>query len=53
MVYNGILRCTVWCTVTPGTNVETARQLLIDSGLPITPTGDLSDAARKAVDSIQ
>jgi len=32
-----------------GTNVEIGKQMLADSGLPITPADDLSDAAEKAV----
>lgn len=35
-----------------GTNVEQAKQLLTDSGLPITPAGDFDDVARKAVASL-
>ena len=38
--------------VMAGTNVETARQLLRDSELPITPADDLSDAAIKAVSGV-
>jgi len=32
-----------------GTNVEIGKQMLAESGLPITPADDLSDAAEKAV----
>lgn len=35
-----------------GTNVETGRQILDDSGLAITVGDDLDDAARKAVAAI-
>ncbi|CAH1783137.1 unnamed protein product [Owenia fusiformis] len=36
-----------------GTNVDEAKKILRESGLPITPADDLGDAARKAVASIQ
>jgi succinyl-CoA synthetase beta subunit len=32
-----------------GTNVELGRKMLVESGLPITPASDLTDAAQKAV----
>ncbi len=32
-----------------GTNAPQAREMLAHSGLTITPAGDLTDAARKAV----
>jgi succinyl-CoA synthetase beta subunit len=32
-----------------GTNAPQAREMLAKSGLTITPAGDLTDAARKAV----
>ena len=35
-----------------GTNVEAARTALRNSGLPITPAEDLSDAAIKSVNSL-
>ena len=35
-----------------GTNVDEARRLLKESGLPITPAADLTDAAEKAVSSL-
>ena len=37
----------VW--LTPGTNVDQAKKLLQESGLPIQSASDLSDAAEKAV----
>lgn len=36
-----------------GTNVNEAKRILKESGLPITSANDLEDAARKAVASIQ
>ena len=39
-------------TFIPGTNVTKAKQLLVESGLPITPADDLEDVAIKAVSSI-
>ena len=38
--------------VTAGTNVDEARRLLQESGLPITPADHLTDAADKAVTSL-
>ena len=35
-----------------GTNVERGRQILADSGLPITTAGDLADAADKVVKAV-
>lgn len=35
-----------------GTNVEAAKKILKDSGLPIQSASDLDDAAKKAVASI-
>lgn len=35
-----------------GTNVEAAKQILIDSKLPIISAEDLDDAAQKAVKAI-
>jgi len=35
-----------------GTNVDQGRKMLKDSGLAITAADDLTDAARKAVDSV-
>ncbi|KAL7288722.1 hypothetical protein TKK_0017447 [Trichogramma kaykai] len=35
-----------------GTNVEQAKKILAESGLPILTAGDLDEAAKKAVDSI-
>lgn len=35
-----------------GTNVDAAKQILKDSGLPIQSASDLDDAAKKAVASI-
>ena len=35
-----------------GTNVEAAKKILKDSGLPIQSASDLDDAAQKAVASI-
>ena len=35
-----------------GTNSERGRQILADSGLPIQPASDLSDAADKVVASL-
>ena len=35
-----------------GTNVEQAKQLLRNSGLPITPADDFEDVAKKAVASL-
>ena len=40
----------VW--LTPGTNVDQAKKLLQESGLPIQSASDLSDAAEKAVASL-
>ena len=50
----------VWCLysksclldkflLSPGTNVDQAKKLLQESGLPIQSASDLSDAAEKAV----
>ena len=36
-----------------GTNVELGKQILSDSGLPITPGDDLADAAQKIVDAVK
>lgn len=35
-----------------GTNVENAKQLLVDSGLPIQAAEDFGDVAQKAVQSL-
>jgi succinyl-CoA synthetase beta subunit len=36
-----------------GTNVEAGRKMLMDSGLPLTPATDLTDAAKKVVAAAQ
>jgi len=36
-----------------GTNVEIARKIMADSGLPILTASDLGDAAKKAVEQLQ
>jgi succinyl-CoA synthetase beta subunit len=36
-----------------GTNVELGKQILSDSGLPITPADDLADAAEKIVAAVK
>ncbi len=38
-----------WCS---GTNVQEAKRILYESGLPITSAIDLDDAAKKAVAAI-